>query len=387
MTRGTSYDVIIIGAGSVGVPAALAMAKAGVKVLVLDQFASQGQGSQKAAIGGIRATHSDPAKISLCLRSLEIVSTWEETYGHNVEWSRGGYCFVAYREREERILKDLLHVQHRYGLAIDWLDRRELLRVIPDLNADGLLGGTFAPQDGHCSTILLGHALHDEAKRAGAQFMYGTPVTGIAMRGGRVRGVTTPRAEFSANVVVNAAGAWAREVGHLLSVDHPVTPDAHEGGISEPVAPFLGPMLVDTRPAPGSANYYFFQLRSGQVVFCITPSPSIWGEDRRETSRFLPMVSQRMVGLVPRLGNLRVRRTWRGLYPMTPDGSPLVGWSREIEGYLMAIGMCGQGFMLGPGLGELLARMVTQEELSAKDTEVLGILSPYRSFAAEEALK
>ncbi len=301
MSRAARYDVIIIGAGSVGVPAAFAMAKAGVKVLVLDQFPSQGQGSQKAAIGGIRATHSDPAKISLCLRSLEIVSTWEETYGHNVEWSRGGYSFVAYREREERILKDLLGVQRRYGLNIDWLDRRELLEAVPDLNPDGLLGGTFAPDDGHCSTILLGHAFYDEAKRAGAEFRYQAPVTEIAVRGGRVAGVTTPRGEFGADIVVNAAGPWAREVGTLLGFDHPVTPDSHEGGITEPVGHFLRPMLVDTRPAPGSANYYFFQLRSGQVVFCITPSPSIWGMDRRETSEFLPMVSQRMVDLVPRL--------------------------------------------------------------------------------------
>ena len=379
--------MIVIGAGSVGVPAAFAMAKAGVKVLVLDQFPSQGQGSQKAAIGGIRATHSDPAKISLCLRSLEIVSTWEETYGHNVEWSRGGYSFVAYREREERILKDLLGVQRRYGLSIDWLDPRELLEAVPDLNPDGLLGGTFAPDDGHCSTILLGHALSDEAKRAGAEFRYQAPVTEIAVRGGRVAGVTTPRGEFGAGIVVNAAGPWAREVGTLLGFDHPVTPDSHEGGITEPVGHFLRPMLVDTRPAPGSANYYFFQLRSGQVVFCITPSPSIWGMDRRETSEFLPMVSQRMVDLIPRLQNLRVRRTWRGLYPMTPDGSPLVGRSREVDGYLLAIGMCGKGFMLGPGLGELLARMVTQDDLSAKDQEILEILSPCRPFKDQEALK
>jgi sarcosine oxidase subunit beta len=387
MSKAASYDVIVIGAGSVGVPAALAMGKAGVKVLVLDRFASQGQGSQKAAIGGIRATHSDPAKIRLCLRSLEIVSTWEKIYGHNVEWSKGGYSFVAYREREEKVLKDLLAVQHRYGLSIDWLDRKELLAVVPDLNPKDLIGGTFSPDDGHCSTILMGHAFYDEAKKAGAEFRYNAPVTAIRVRGGRVVTVATPQAEFGADVVLNAAGPWAREVGSLVGLDHPVTPDSHEGGITEPVAHFLVPMLVDTRPAPGSANYYFFQLRSGQVVFCITPSPSIWGADRRETSAFLPMVSQRMVDLVPRLTNLRVRRTWRGLYPMTPDGSPLVGRSREVEGYLMAIGMCGQGFMLGPGLGELLARTVTQDELSPDDQEILDILSPYRPFRVEEALK
>jgi sarcosine oxidase subunit beta len=71
---------------------------------------------------------------------------------------------------------------------------------------------------------------------------------------------------------------------------------------------------------------------------------------------------------------------------MTPDGSPLVGWSHEVEGYLMAIGMCGQGVMLGPGLGELLSRMVTCR-LTPEDQETLEILSPYRAFARQEALR
>jgi sarcosine oxidase subunit beta len=98
------------------------------------------------------------------------------------------------------------------------------------------------------------------------------------------------------------------------------------------------------------------------------------------------MVSQRMVGVMPRLKNLRVRRTWRGLYPMTPDGFPIVGWAEKVEGYLLAVGMCGQGFMLGPGLGELLARLV-QDDLEPEDHEVLEHLSPHRSFKEEEKLQ
>jgi len=90
--------------------------------------------------------------------------------------------------------------------------------------------------------------------------------------------------------------------------------------------------------------------------------------------------------VMPRLKNLRVRRTWRGLYPMTPDGFPIVGWSKEVEGFLLAVGMCGQGFMLGPGLGELLARMV-RDALEPEDHEVLAHLSPYRQFAGQEKLK
>jgi len=389
MSGKSNYDAIIIGAGSVGVPAAMSLAQIGIKTLVVDQFASPGQGSNKAAIGGIRATHSDPAKIKLCLRSLEIVSSWHEKYGQDIEWVKGGYSFVAYSEREEQILKDLLVIQKSYGLNIDWYGKNEFLKILPDLNQKELLGGTFCPDDGYCSTLRMGHAFYDEARRAGAEFRFNEELKNIFVENGKIKGIETSHGTYASNIVINAAGPWANQVGAFLGFNHPVTPDSHEAAITEPVASFLRSMVVDIRPSIGSANYYFYQLDSGQVIFCITPSPNIWGYDRRETSEFLPMVAERMVSLMPRLANIRVRRTWRGLYPMTPDGSPLVGWSREIEGYLMAIGMCGQGFMLGPGIGELISRMVQkpEKELSTDDLLILDILSPYREFKSTEKLK
>jgi len=381
-----TYDVIILGAGSVGTPAAFEMARAGVRVLVIDPAPSAGQGSNKAAIGGIRATHSDPAKIRLCLHSLETFSTWKETWGDDIEWYKGGYTFVAYTPREEKILKDLLVIQKSYGLNIDWLDREQMLAYMPDLNPHGLIGGTLSPDDGSASPMLSGHAFYHRAKQFGAEFRFQEKPTAIVMEGGRVTGVRTDKGEYGAPIVVNASGGWAVEVSKLAGINVPVKPDCHEAAITEPVAHFLDPMVVDIRPVAGSANYYFYQHKTGQVIFCITPQPNIWGFDREETSDFLPMVARRMVDLMPRLANIRVRRTWRGLYPMTPDGSPIIGWAREAEGFLQAVGMCGQGYMLGPGVGGLLARMVTGR-LEPEDGEVLRILSPERTFAAMEKLK
>jgi len=380
------YDAILIGAGSVGAPTAFSLAEAGVRTLVIDKAPSVGQGSNKTAIGGIRATHSDPAKIRLCLRSIEIFATWKELHGDEIEWCQGGYSFIAYREEEERTLKALLEIQHPYGLNIDWLDKQALLEVIPALNHDGLIGGTFSPDDGSASPLLAIHAFYRHAQRLGAEFRFGEEVVGIVVEGGRVSGVRTDKAEYGADVVINAAGPWSRQVAQMAGIDVPVIPDAHEAAITEAVARFLDPMVVDIRPMPGSSNFYFHQHYTGQIIFCITPSPSIWGYDTRETSSFLPMVARRMVDLMPRLKNLRVRRTWRGLYPMTPDGFPIVGWAREVEGYLLAAGMCGQGFMLGPGLGELLARLV-QHDLVPEDHEVLERLSPYREFEEQEKLQ
>jgi len=380
------YDTIIVGAGSVGLPAAFLMAQAGLKPLVIDQFASPGQGSNKAAIGGIRATHSAPSKINLCLKSLEIFSTWQETYGDNIEWYQGGYSFVVYGEREERVLKDLLKIQQGYGLDIRWLERDDMLEMIPALNSDGIIGGTYSPGDGSASPLLTSHAFYTRAKERGAEFRFRERVTGVIRRRGKVVGVRTDKGGYATETVINAAGPWARALAQMAGLDVPVAPDSHEGGITEPVARFVEPMVVDIRPAEGSKNYYFYQHATGAIVFCITPEPPIVGTDRRETSVFLPMVSRRMVDLMPKLANLKVRRTWRGLYPMTPDGFPIVGQARELEGYIYAVGMCGQGYMLGPGLGVLLTSLV-QDDLAPEDEQILEELSPYREFGAGEKLK
>ena len=99
------YDVIIIGAGSVGVPTAMALGELGIKPLVIDMHPSPGQGENKHAIGGIRATHSDPGKILTGQRSLEIFATWQDRFGGDIEWLKGGYVFPVYRKNDEQLLK------------------------------------------------------------------------------------------------------------------------------------------------------------------------------------------------------------------------------------------------------------------------------------------
>ncbi|PKL09500.1 MAG: sulfurtransferase, partial [Spirochaetae bacterium HGW-Spirochaetae-7] len=157
------------------------------------------------------------------------------------------------------------------------------------------------------------------------------------------------------------------------------------GGVTEPCGRFMEPMLVDIRPDDESGNYYFYQTTTGQIVFCITPKPQIWGKDTDSTSSFLPLVARRMTELYPRLRNLKVRRTWRGMYPMTPDGLPVVGYTREYSNLLLAVGMCGQGFMLGPGLGKLLAGAIADGPATCAD--IFDELSLYRKFEGMELLK
>ncbi|MEA5079768.1 MAG: FAD-binding oxidoreductase [Anaerolineaceae bacterium] len=386
MSDRRNYDVIIIGAGSVGAPAAFYMAQAGLKVLVLESVHSVGQGSNKRAIGGIRATHSDPAKIRLCRRSIEIFSTYKETYGIDIEWDACGYSYVAYTPREEKILKDLLPIHQKAGIKNDWYSADSYRKLVPDINPQGLLGGTFSPDDGSASPLLANHAFFIKAQELGAEFHFNEPVRQILCSGNKVSAVVTNQATYSCAILLNAAGAWASDIGKLAGLDLPVRPDSHEAAITEAVARFLGPMIVDIRPAAGSSNYYFYQHVTGQIIFCITPDPNAWGTNINETSSFLPMVAKRMVEVMPRLSNIRVRRTWRGLYPMTPDGFPIIGWAPQLENFLLGVGFCGQGFMLGPASGELLTRIALHQTTPA-DVEILPLVAPNRTFSGQELLK
>ncbi len=386
-----SHDVIIIGAGSVGVPAALALARNKVKVLVIDAFASPGQGQNKKAIGGIRATHSDKGKINTCKRSIEIFSTWKDLHGDDIGWIQNGYSFPAYTDRDEKKLKDLMKIQKSFDLNINWLSPKEYEVLVPGINMEGLKGATYSPEDGSASPLLAINAFYFKSLEYGAEYKFREKVQAISISNDREIKVKTDKGDYTAAKVINAAGNFARDIGQLIGLDIPVVPDSHEGAITEPVERFFGPMIVDLRPSEDpatedSANFYFYQNNEGQVIFCLTPKHLIKGTASNATSVFLPQVAKRMVALFPKLANLKVRRTWRGQYPMTPDGFPIVGATLEYPNFINAVGMCGQGYMLGLGLGELLTRIVTCG-LTKDDIEVLSHFNLYRDFSGAEQFK
>ncbi len=390
MDANREWDAIVLGAGSVGNPTAYFLAREGARVLVLDAGPSSGQGQNKAAIGGVRATHSDPAKIQLCQQSLETFSHWKESTGTDIGWKPGGYCFPAFDESVEQTLQTLLPIQKRFRLNIDWLSASEIRAQVPGINSNGLRGGTFSPEDGQVNPLRAAESFTREAVRRGAVYRYREPAISILVEDSQVVGVRTDQGVHRAPVVVVATGVEAGRLLRTVGLEVPILPESHEAGISAPVQMFLAPLVVDLRPGPEgrTANFYFGQDAEGQIIFCYTPRPAIPGESRTSSVEFMPIAAARLVEVIPRLRHLLIRRVWRGLYPMTPDANPVVGFAPNLRGLLLGVGMCGQGFMLGPGVGATLASLALHGH-PAIDPPVFERLSPRRDLTGgtKEALR
>ncbi|GIQ83247.1 hypothetical protein KIPB_004538, partial [Kipferlia bialata] len=445
-------DVLVMGAGSAGLGVAVACARRNVsmieagevppRVLVLDTRTAAGQGDQKHAIGGVRSAMTDPESVLLVSESKRDFASWaqntlpHETQGEaDIGWSQSGYLFVAYGQRQRAVLERVIETQRSnaaLGLhpdtGIRWVDREGVLGMVPGIEADGLLGAAYSPTDGVASPVRWAVSASTRAfgdpTSTGVSHVSCAHVVRVLPKteadGGRervlVRLKDRPNASeasdeykvIRARVVIEALGAGVNLVQARSGLDplH-VYPDSHEALVtSEGYAPVktplgasgltAGPMVVDLRDSPSFSNVYWYVTPEGQIVFCGTPRPPYSGLSETSTSTFLPEGCARLTGLVPYAAGLKVRRTWRGTYPNSPDGKPLVGPDPSRPGLFHVNGLGGHGFMLSCGLGRLVCDTVYESIGMSTSGEtyprgqretLLDAMRVGRDFTADELLK
>ncbi len=379
-----SHDVVIIGAGSVGLPLAYYLCLQNADVLVIDKNPSPGQGENKAAIGGVRASHSEPVKILAAKRSIEILKEMEKEY--DIELKKGGYLFLARDDTTLSVLESTRETLLRFGVSSSLLKPEDLGQVVPGINRSLYKGGLFSPDDINISPLKAAYRFYLKARGLGVRFQFDEPVMGFESRKNRVLSVKTKKREYSAASFVLANGAGVAETGRMLGIEVPVHSDSHEAGISALYRQAIGPMIVDTSPDADrvSRTFYFTQNGAGALIFCYTPYSSLYGT--HATSQFGTSIARRLIETIPTLGNVYVRRTWRGYYPNTPDGIPIADRADEYENLYILGGMCGQGVMLGPGLAESFARFVASGIPLLPD-EYWKMLSFHRKYDSEELLR
>ncbi len=351
------FDAVIIGAGIVGLSTGYYLAKKGLNIAVIEKN-YPASGSTGRCIGGIRMQFSTESSIKLMKESMSLFSGMEREFGFSIELFRGGYLFLAHSEEKLNAFKSVSTLQRSLGLNIEILTPEQCEEKIPGLSTEDLKGGVFSPDDGQAYPFKVTRGYLEGIRKMGSKVFLYTEVTGLDISNGSVKGINLSSGEnIKSDIVVNAAGPYAKDIGKMAGLELPIAPEEHEALITDRNEHKFDPMVVDYRPD----GCYFQQMVTGQIIGCYTPVPNKPGKITQSSSEFILEMSKRTLRLIPALETFNILRHWGGSYSMTPDGSPIID-KTGIKGYFVAAGMSGHGFMFGPAAGRFLSDIIVNDK-------------------------
>jgi sarcosine oxidase subunit beta len=227
---------------------------------------------------------------------------------------------------------------------------------VPELTMKGVVLCAYHPDDGVIFPwpFLWGYA--QAAQKRGVRVETFTTVTGFETSGGRVRAVETDRGRIVCDTVVIAAGAWSPEVAKLAGIKLPNEPHRHEILSTEPLKPFLTPLVTVL-----DSGLYFSQSMRGEIVGGMGDPREPAGMNMGSTLRFLSRFSRALTEQIPRLGDVKVLRQWAGPYDVTPDNNPVLGRTPGLPNMLQMSGFVGHGFMMAPAVAERMAAWMVND--------------------------
>jgi sarcosine oxidase, subunit beta len=350
-----SAEVVIVGGGVMGASTAYHLAARGcTDVVLLEREALWGAGSTGRCAGGIRHQFSTEINVRLSLLSLDMLRRFEDEIGQAIDIQWIGYLFLLTRPEEVVNFRHYVDLQHRLGVRTQWLSAAEVAARVPLIRSDDVLAGTFNADDGLADPagVVLGYA--SAAHRMGVKTLTNVEVTGITTARGKVTGVETSKGAIQTPVVVNAAGPWAAQVGHMAGLEVPVVPLRRQIAVTTPLPglPADFPFVIDF-----ARNLYFHPEGEGILTgrSNLHEKP---GYDQSVDPEWTAEHLEAAIDRFPLLARAGLLREWAGLYEVTPDSHPILGRTAHLEGYIIAAGFSGHGFMHGPIAGLLMAEVI-----------------------------
>ncbi len=359
-------EIAIIGAGVMGLALAYNLAAAGAKRIVVVDAHYLAWGASGRNGGGVRQQWSTEMNIRLMQESLAICGGFAQEMGINVWMRQGGYLFLARTEATRARLEASIGLQNRCDVPTRLIDLTEARALVPELevhapgdgDGPGFAGACFNPTDAIVFPwpFLWGYAR--AAQRRGVAIHTATAVDAIERRANGDFVLQTSKGPLTAARVVNAAGAWSPAVARLAGIELPDWPERHEILSTEPLKPFLRPMVSVLE-----SGLYFSQSLRGEIVGGITlPGPRDREVRLGSRLRFLQAMATAMIDIMPRLSDVKVVRQWAGPYDMSPDGDPIVGEAPGAPGFYLCCGFVGHGFMMAPVVSRYYARHLLEKE-------------------------
>lgn len=353
----SSYDVVIIGGGLHGLATAYELAKRGVKNVAVLERSYLGAGGSGRNTAIIRSNYRTTEGVSFYDESVKIYEGLSAELGFNVLFSQRGHLTFAHTELSIAGLRVRAETNQLLGIDTRVIDRAEIKELVPALDLSDrprypVLAALYHPPGGiiRHDAVVWGYA--QRAQQLGVDVHPFTEVTAIDVTDGVVIGVTTSNGKITTGTVVNATAGWASTIAEMAGVRLPIVTHPLQALVTEPLKPFLDPVLVSA-----TLHVYINQSDRGELVVGseIDPYSSY---SHRSTLTFAESSASHVLQLLPSVAGVKVLRQWAGICDMTPDFSPIMGPVEAVKGFVLDVGWGTYGFKAGPVAGRRIAETI-----------------------------
>jgi len=361
----THARAVVIGGGVGGASILYWLTRLGWTDVTLVERSRVTSGSTFHSAGLVGQLRSSLSLTRMMMNSYELYRSLGAEVGMETGWHEvGSLRLASSEERMEEIARQAAWAK-TFGLPLELISAADAQGLFPPMSTDGVRGAAYLPTDGYIDPSQLTFALVEGARRRGAEVCEETRVTGIELAGDAVRRVLTDKGAIDTELVVNAGGMFAAEIGRLAGVNVPLIPMAHEYLITKPSGLRLDmPTMRDP-----SLLVYFRPESGGLVMGGYERNPAPWSLDgipadfngkllEEDWDRFEPLM-QNAIERVPSLRDAEVVRLVNGPEAFTPDGEFILGPS-DVRGFWVAAGFCAHGLAGAGGMGRLVAEWIVE---------------------------
>jgi sarcosine oxidase subunit beta len=343
-------EVLIVGAGIIGLSVAYNLAEKGCKVAVAEKE-FPGAGTTGKGGGGIRHQFSTELNIKLTIESLKILRRFKDITGYDPQLKQISYYLLATRDEEE-ILTRSVQAQSKLGLHSILIEPKELKQILQGIKIDDIAVASTCEEDAWINPSAILQGYQDSSKRLGVKILEQTEVHTLKIEKDHLRAAATSEA-IDAECVVIAAGAYSAPVARSL-------------GVELPINPFKRQVFYVEGFRVAKRNCVLFDMHH-KVAFVNRDEGAIVGvHDRSVLGSFdetlnledVPYVKEVAAHRIPRIKEAEITGGIAGLYEVTPDRNPILGPIPNIKGLLISAGFSGHGIMHAPIIGKIIAEMI-----------------------------